>query len=918
MAFCLLPSTFCLGQGTAFTYQGRLNVGPNPANGLYDLQFGLFDAITNGTQQGVYITNSATTVSNGLFTVSLDFSNQFPGAARWLEISVRTNGNGAFATLAQRQALTSTPYSIQSANAASANSVAAGNITGTLTPVQLPSGIVTNGASGVSISGTFTGNGSGLTHLDASQLISIGNTTGGSNNFFVGPSGNFITGGVGNTAYGAGAFAVNVGGSYNIALGYLAGAGTFTGSSNIDIGNLGLNTDSNIIRIGDSQAQAYIAGVIHGNGSGLTNLDASKLTSIGLGLGNFFVGPSGNATSTGNFNTATGVGALGSNTHGSNNTAFGLQALGQNTDGYFNTAYGFDALAQNTTGAGNIAVGGAAGLNNTTGNNNIYIGNAGFPTDNSVIRIGGTQTQTFIAGILTGDGSGLTKVSPAQLTSIGNNTGTGNFFVGPVCGNASTSGSYNTADGYGAFLANTSGSYNTANGGGALGNNTSGSYNTANGASALAFNTNGSYNIALGYNAGANTTGSSNIDIGNPGLATDTNIIRIGSGQTQTFIAGIINGDGSGLANISGAQLTSIGNTIGTGNFFVGPSGNATTSGSYNAGIGSMALGLDTSGSYNTGFGAGALGQNQSGSYNIALGYFAGYGVYGSSNIDIGNNGLATDTNIIRIGFGQTQTYIAGIINGNGGGLTNLPNVALRNGGNTFTGDQLITNGSVGIGTTSPQKLLQVGDTTIPGSEGMIHLASRTSSGNVSARDWDFGVPQTGDDASGIGYSFVIRDLTTATNVQFMVKWGSGNVGIGCTNPIALLTVGNALSPAYCDGTTWVNGSDRNAKEDFSSVDAQEVLAKVAALPLTEWQYKATPGQAHLGPMAQDFHAAFGLNGNDDKHIATVDESGVALAAIQGLNEKLESQNQKLEAENAQLKLRLDKLEQLIDSKRGN
>jgi hypothetical protein len=68
----------------------------------------------------------------------------------------------------------------------------------------------------------------------------------------------------------------------------------------------------------------------------------------------------------------------------------------------------------------------------------------------------------------------------------------------------------------------------------------------------------GSYNIALGFDAGLNiTTGSSNIDIGNMGLVTDTNIIRIGSGQTQAFIAGQIVGDGSGLTNLNVGQLPS-------------------------------------------------------------------------------------------------------------------------------------------------------------------------------------------------------------------------------------------------------------------------------------------------------------------------------------------------------------------------
>ncbi len=116
---------------------------------------------------------------------------------------------------------------------------------------------------------------------------------------------------------------------------------------------------------------------------------------------------------------------------------------------------------------------------------------------------------------------------------------------------------------------------------------------------------------------------------------------------------------------------------------------------------------------------------------------------------------------------------------------------------------------------------------------------------------------------------------------------------------------------AYCDGTTWQNGSDRNGKENFAAINPRAVLEKVSALPITEWKYKVeADGTEHLGPMAQDFHAAFGLNGPDDKHIATVDEEGVALAAIQGLNQKLDETR----AENADLRARLEKLERLIQS----
>jgi hypothetical protein len=115
--------------------------------------------------------------------------------------------------------------------------------------------------------------------------------------------------------------------------------------------------------------------------------------------------------------------------------------------------------------------------------------------------------------------------------------------------------------------------------------------------------------------------------------------------------------------------------------------------------------------------------------------------------------------------------------------------------------------------------------------------------------------------------------------------------------------------------------SDRAAKENFAPVDCCEVLEKVAALPLARWNFKHEPGVAHLGPVAQDFHAAFGLNGDDDKHIATVDADGVALAAIQGLNEKVEVRSAKseadlreLKAENAALRARLERLERLLET----
>jgi hypothetical protein len=132
----------------------------------------------------------------------------------------------------------------------------------------------------------------------------------------------------------------------------------------------------------------------------------------------------------------------------------------------------------------------------------------------------------------------------------------------------------------------------------------------------------------------------------------------------------------------------------------------------------------------------------------------------------------------------------------------------------------------------------------------------------------------------------------------------------------------NTSTGAYLSsGGTWVNASDRAKKENFKPVDSLSVLEALVRLPISSWNYKAEDeATRHLGPTAQDFQAAFGM-GNDERAIATVDADGVALAAIQGLNEKIEvrSQNaegsiQELRAQNAELKTRLATLERLVNS----
>ena len=122
------------------------------------------------------------------------------------------------------------------------------------------------------------------------------------------------------------------------------------------------------------------------------------------------------------------------------------------------------------------------------------------------------------------------------------------------------------------------------------------------------------------------------------------------------------------------------------------------------------------------------------------------------------------------------------------------------------------------------------------------------------------------------------------------------------------------------NGGSWTNGSSRSFKEAFGPVDVGALLDKLLTLPVQTWFYKNGQREGrHLGPMAEDFAQVFEL-GSDKQYIATVDESGVALAAIQGLNQKIEGENASLKEatrtlsdqsellarENAELRSKLD------------
>jgi hypothetical protein len=124
-------SNSAFAQGTAFTYQGRLNTGGSPADGSYDIAFALYANNAGGVAIAGPLTNSAVGVTNGLFTTTVDFGNVLTGASNWIAVS--TNGANAFSTLSPRQQLTPVPYAVyaESANASNlVGTIPAGNLSG--------------------------------------------------------------------------------------------------------------------------------------------------------------------------------------------------------------------------------------------------------------------------------------------------------------------------------------------------------------------------------------------------------------------------------------------------------------------------------------------------------------------------------------------------------------------------------------------------------------------------------------------------------------------------------------------------------------------------------------------------------------------------------------------------------------------
>jgi hypothetical protein len=281
-----------------------------------------------------------------------------------------------------------------------------------------------------------------------------------------------------------------------------------------------------------------------------------------------------------------------------------------------------------------------------------------------------------------------------------------------------------------------------------------------------------------------------------------------------------------------------------------------------------------------------------SGNYSTALGY---------STTASGNSATA-------MGYGAQAAHSGSFVWADGLGTAFASTAA-----NQFL---IRATGGVGIGTPNPQGSLHVYSANNP-TVVRIQSAGTPGFGRVEfvsnpqgdGNEWRPAYIQSTDGGGFTGgLSFVVNGTGAANKFAEVetMRIQNGRVGIGTATPVSALQVVGTVT-----ATAFNPPSDRNLKENFEPVNAREVLEKVAALPISRWNFKGDADTEHVGPMAQDFHAAFGV-GTDERHIATVDADGVALAAIQGLNEKLKEK----ETELTELKARLAKLEELMKEKR--
>ena len=840
----------------AFTYQGELRTGGNPANASFDMEFRLFNAASGGSQIGPLVARAGVAAVNGLFNVQLDFGPaQFAGDRQWLEVRIKPAGSGSYETLSPRTEMTATPYAL-GAVAALPNSVTTTSLVdATVQGVDIAPGAV--GTTQVNstqvqrrVNGSCSGS-QGVQSVAADGSVSCGDFAGSGTVTSVatgaGLTGGPITssgtlsvapGGIGAaeidgaqvqrrvTGSCAGAnFVQQIGEDGSVACAPAGGASGWALS-----GNAGTNPATNFI--GTTDAQPF---VVRTQNTPSLRIDPNVGNGGVVITSNTLGGSSANSLTPGVRGASIGGGGV----LADSDPDLGSGSPNRITDHYGVVSGGFGNRAGDDAeplfGAPFATVGGGRG--------NISSGNAS--------TVGGGWSNTA--------GDSLSSVAGGFFNSAGANSST----VG--------GGQFNNAGGTSSTIAG--GRSNLAS---AADSSVSGG--ASNGATAMAAAVGGGQdNQASGSHAvvgggAGNMAGFSHATVGGglnnrvESVSEQPDYATIGGGRdnhaTGTFST-IAGGQDNGTAQL--------GSTVGGGKQNQALAGYATVGG----GIANVSVG--------------SLSTIAGGASNAANG--------GSSTIAGGEHNAAS-----------------GIWSTIGGGHSNLASTPAT----TVAGGELNRSeanaATVGGGRGN---VASAGNATIPGGVDNLASAPNTFAAGVSARATRWGMfTWASAQRPGPAPFDPMDDSVQAGGVAN--GWTDGRDTFNVYAPggvwfVTGFTGGNDATGPYltAGANAWSIGSSRTLKSEFRPIDPGAVLARVIALPITTWRYKSEPdGIRHMGAMAEDFSAAFGL-GPDTRSINSVDGDGVALAAIQGLNAKLE-------AENAELRAELAELRQLIETAMAN
>jgi hypothetical protein len=605
-------STAHFAQSFVFTYQGNLNLSGQPANGNFDFEFALFDAVTAGNQLGVTQAISNVAVADGLFTVNLNFNNNFTGDPRFLEIRVRQAGQPGYTTLSPRQVFNSTPYAIKSRRADEAS-------------VAVNAEIATTAFQATNA--TTATNALNLGGVAANQFV--------------------LTGDVRLTNA-----RLPLPGSAD----YIQNTNTPQATSNFNIS-------------GDGTAGGKLSGNIV---NAATQFDLGGVRIFAApGTANLFAGRNAGQSTTGNGNSFFGNSAGSSNTTSDVNSFFGVNT-GANATGAGNSFFGALTGSNSTTGVNNAFFGIAAGLSNTMGSNNTLVGpfaevlSSGLTNATAIgSRAAVSQNNSLVLGSI----SGVNGANAGTNVGIGTTAPTERLHVegnGLFTGNLTVNG---TITGAGGGVTGLSASNITS---GTLANDRLGQVPTVNiadgavtsakiPAGQVVKGVNGLQdNVTLAAGANISITPAGNVLTINSTTPPVDAILN----QTTLQAAANFNISGSGTASgtLSGniinanTQFNLNGRRIlreGIGSLFVGPDAGNNSSGDRNSYFGNRAGFASSTGFSNTLIGSSAGTKTGTGSGNSFVGVSAG-----QENTTGNSNSFFGASSGLRNGTGSRNTFI--------------------------------------------------------------------------------------------------------------------------------------------------------------------------------------------------------------------------------------------------------------------